>query len=157
MTRITYICTGNVCRSPMAQYYTQKLANNSKDPNEYYIESAGIYAVEGEKATENAINAMKKFDVNLQFHRATSLKNSLIEQADYIVVMTAMHKKLLKELYPKLKEKIFTLKQLAYGNLEYIDVDDPWGYNSDIYVKTAEEIIRCIDIFFSNLKEKENE
>ncbi len=152
MLRIIFICTGNICRSPMAHFYAQKLANKSKDPNKYYIESAGINAYDGEKATESAKLVMHKYDVDLSNHHATNVANSGIMESDYIIVMTNTHKLLLTQMFPELKEKIYTLRELAYENIDYIDIDDPWGYNINIYEDIAKQIVEAVDILMKKLE-----
>lgn len=154
MIRIIFICTGNVCRSPMAHYYAQKLANNSKNKNNLYIESAGINACEGQAATAFAVKVMQKYNIDLSTHRATHIDNSDIIKADYIIVMTNMQKKILQHLYPGLINKIYTLKEIAYGkDIDYLDIDDPWGYNIDVYEDIAKQIIEAVEAFINKLED----
>lgn len=156
MVRILFICTGNVCRSPMAHYYAQKLANESSKPELYYIESAGINAYDGDRATDSAIKVMNKYNVDLSKHTATNIANSGIMESDYVITMTNLHKRILIEMFPEKKDKIYTLRELVYDNPEYLDIDDPWGYNLDIYEDISKQIIEAVDIFMKNL-EAENE
>ena len=156
MIRIVFICTGNVCRSPMAQYFAQKIANKSKDPNKYYIESAGISAYDGEKATETAKIAMQKYDIDLSPHKSTNVANSGIMEADYIIVMTKIHKQALIQMFPELKDKIYTLLDIAYNDDSYTDIADPWGYDIDVYDYIATQICSATEAFMEKL-EVENE
>ena len=66
MIKVMFVCTGNVCRSPMAHYYMQKKVKDLGLENEFLISSCGTYAVTGEHATDNAIVSMKEYDVNLE-------------------------------------------------------------------------------------------
>ncbi len=151
MTKIIFVCTGNICRSPMAQYYAQSVINKRANAEDYYIESAGINAYQGECSTQNAIDAMKQYGIDLYKHRANTLENSLIEDADYIIGMTELHKKILMQIYPKLKNKIFTLREVAGNDMYSKDIEDPWGYNLDVYINIAKEIVENVDKFLEKI------
>ena len=92
MKKIMYICTGNICRSAMAHGYMQHIVNNSDEKNNYLISSCGIYAMTGDKSTNNAIQAMKEYNVDLENHRATNIRDIDIENYDLVLCMTTMHK-----------------------------------------------------------------
>lgn len=151
MTKIIFVCTGNICRSPMAQYYAQSVINKRANSENYYIESAGINAYQGEGSTQNAIDAMKQYGIDLSKHKANTLENSLIEEADYIIGMTELHKNILMQIYPKLKNKIFTLREVAGNDMYSKDIEDPWGYNLDVYVNIAKQIVENVDKFLEKI------
>lgn len=150
MKRLIFICTGNICRSAMAKYYAQQKANHKSD-NMYYITSAGISAIEGEGASANSKVAMDKYGIDMSSHRATPIDRSDIKEADYIFVMTKIHKRIVGEMYPELKEKIFTLKEFAYEDYNNMDIDDPWGYNIEVFTEIAKEIVDCVDKIFEKI------
>lgn len=150
MKRLIFICTGNICRSPMAMYYAQLKANH-KNVGEYYIDSAGISAIEGEKSSTNAVLAMNKYGVSMERHKATPIEKSDIKEADYIFVMTKIHKRIVSEMYPELASRVFTLKEFAFPDAVYIDIDDPWGYNIEIFNSVAKEIVDCVDKIFEKI------
>lgn len=147
-----FVCTGNVCRSPMAHYYMQKQVIAMGLGDDFLIESCGTYAVSGEKATQNAQEVMKQFDVSLEKHRATNISETCIEEFDYIFALTENHKQVILSIYPKLLGNVFTLKEFADPNTNYLDIDDPWGYSRDIYQSCAEEIVENVDKVIENLK-----
>lgn len=151
MTKIIFVCTGNICRSPMAQYYAQSVINKRANSEDYYIESAGINAYQGEGSTQNAIDAMKQYGIDLSKHKANTLENSLIEEADYIIGMTELHKNILMQIYPKLKNRIFTLREVAGNDMYSKDIEDPWGYNLDVYINIAKQIVENVDKFLEKI------
>ncbi len=141
---IIFICTGNICRSAMAHGYMQKRVKDLGIQDEYIIESAGTSAYTGDRATDFAIEAIKKYDTDISKHRATYIEEANIDQADLIICMTEAHKKRVMEKYPNKKENTYTLKEYV-GEKGYINIDDPWGYGIDVYTSCAKEIVYYVD------------
>lgn len=145
MKKIMFVCTGNVCRSPMAEGYLLKKFRDLNKEDEYLVSSCGIYANKGENATHNAVEVMKKYGVDIEHHKATRIEDSNIEEFDLVITLTEYHKKIILENYPSLNGKIYTLKEFVDKDLEYIDIDDPWGLDINIYRFCATEIVNYID------------
>ena len=141
-----FVCTGNICRSAMAHHYCQKRVYDLKRENEIVVSSCGTSALNGDKSTQAAITVMKKYDVDLTKHRATSMFDIDLENYDLILCMTEQHKYNLLAFFPKLKDKVFTLKEYVLGkDIKNVDIDDPWGYGIEIYDACAKEIVYCVD------------
>ena len=139
--KIMFICTGNICRSAMAEAMLKKMLQESKKEN-IEVYSCGISADDGDIPTQNAIEAMAEYGIDLKNHRATNIKYSNIEKMDLILCATLSHKLFVISLYPELKDKIFTLKEYVEEKDEIygIDIKDPWGYNLETYKQCAKEI-----------------
>ncbi len=153
MKNIMFICTGNTCRSAMAQAFMKKLL---KDKNDVKVYSAGIYAINGEKASYEAIKTLKDYyDTDLSMHKSTNVRDSKIKQMDLILCATISHAEMLKRMYPELKEKIFTIKEYAYGKeVEDKDIKDPWGYTLDVYKNCAKEIYEALEKIVEKTQQK---
>lgn len=150
--KIMFICTGNICRSAMAEGMMKKL---TKDNNlNLDICSCGIYAEDGDYATYNAIEASEYYDVDIKNHRATNIKNSKIKEMDLILCATESHKHSVIYMYPELKEKTYTMKEYAKIDKDGQDMDikDPWGYDLNIYQNCAKEIEGCLIKIIEKLK-----
>lgn len=127
---ILFVCTANTCRSPMASVLFEKLAlENNLDVK---IQSAGLFAQEGEKASPQAICAVKKYDCDLDFHRSQPITNELILQSDIIITMTDAHKMILGDVAG---EKTVTICELAGIDDE---IEDPYGGDVDDYIQTCD-------------------
>ena len=145
MKKIMFICTGNICRSAMAHYYMQKKIIDIGKGDEYLITSSGTYAVLGDKSTQNAIKAMKKYNADLENHRATPIQESDILDMDLIICMTKKHKDDILSMYPNLNNKVYTLKEYIEPNTKYKDIDHPWGLSLNVYENCASEIVKYVD------------
>ena len=109
--KIMFICTGNICRSAMAHVMLEdKVKKQNKDIQVY---SCGVYAQNGDISTDEAIETMEEYGIDLKKHRATNIRSSKIEDMDIILCATTAHKNNVKNMYPKLSNKVFTMKEYA--------------------------------------------
>ena len=142
--KIMFICTGNICRSAMAHRMLEKrLKDINRDDIEVY--SCGVFASDGDYPTSQGIEVMKNYGVNLKTHRATNIHNSNIEDMDIILCATTSHKNNVINMYPDLKEKIFTMKEFVGYDKNNLDIADPWGLSTKVYEDCAKEIEDCVN------------
>ena len=92
---VLFVCTGNTCRSPMAAALFNKIAVEKDLPVK--IESAGIFANEGDAASAEAIAIMKAYDIDLLGHHAQNINTELLEKSDLVLTMTMAHKMVLEQ------------------------------------------------------------
>ena len=145
MKKVMFVCTGNICRSAMAHRMLEKKIEEEKLDLKAY--SCGIYAENGDTSTYNAIEVMEEYGVNLKKHRAINIKDSNIEEMDIILCMTISHKISILQMYPKLKEKVFTLKEYVGmdNNGKDKDISDPWMCSLSVYRNCASQIEECLN------------
>ncbi|TLS50507.1 low molecular weight protein arginine phosphatase [Paenibacillus antri] len=116
MKRILLVCTGNTCRSPMAEALFRKRAAARGVPVE--VKSAGVAAVPGQPMSGHAADVLRERGVDPSGFRSSEATPELVRWADLILTMTSHHKRHLLELYPDAVEKTFALKEYAGGDPE---------------------------------------
>ncbi|MEG0872526.1 MAG: low molecular weight protein arginine phosphatase [Clostridia bacterium] len=151
MKKIMFVCTGNVCRSPMAHFYMKKRVEELGIENLFLIDSCGIFAITGAKSTANAVVAISEYGVDLKKGRAKNIKDIDIQDYDYIFCMTIHQRESIKYMYPSINKKIFTLKEFVLKDEKYLDIDDPWGYNLRVFKVCAKEIVKYVDLLLNKL------
>ncbi|KKN16717.1 hypothetical protein LCGC14_0973020 [marine sediment metagenome] len=131
--KILFVCTGNLCRSPMAEALFNVIAKKKGLP--FWSSSAGIMAYEGNKASENAILAMSERGIDLTYHRARLVEEELLDEFDIIFAMEQSH---LDSLPKSHRDKAHLLSDFASDVSE--DVFDPYGADLETYEVCAELI-----------------
>ena len=144
--RILFVCTGNTCRSPMAQAMASALLGDK-----FSVISAGLMAQESAAASSHAIAAMHERQLDLKAHRSQPVTETLLAEADLILTMTSSHKAALLQAAPG---KLFTISEYAGGDLGK-NVSDPFGGSLDLYRECAKEI-HCLLLMISNKLLKED-
>ena len=146
MIHVIFICTGNICRSAMADWYLKKRLKDLNLEDRVKVTSAGTHTLGDEKATDYAKKAIEKYGADIKDHKSTAINESNILEADYILVMTNRHKQDVIAKYNQVAEKVHLMKEYI-ENQDYMDIDDPWGFNMNIYEKCAKEIVECTEEF----------
>ena len=148
--KIMFVCTGNICRSAMADKMLAKRVEEENLNIEVY--SSGTFAENGDYPTVEAIEAMEEYGVDLKQHRATNIRRSNIEEMDLILCATTTHKNMVLQLYPNLAGQVYTMKEYVGDTQNGIDISDPWGYDLAVYRKCAAEIEKIIKKIVDKMK-----
>ncbi len=136
---ILFVCTGNTCRSPMAEGALRMLLDKER-PDRSQVMSAGTSAAMGFPATLYAIEAARAWDVDISGHRSLPLTPTLIERSDLILGMEPAHVRRVIQMRPAAAPRTFLLKNFPDGSIEGEEVVDPIGYSLEVYQRTFLEI-----------------
>jgi glycine hydroxymethyltransferase len=131
---VLFVCTGNVCRSPMAEALLRRMLAGRDDIE---ISSAGVGAREGQPASRESVEALAPEGIDLGAFRSRQVTDDLVARASHIVAMTREHARLLDLFFPEAAGKLYLMRDfLASGR----DVPDPIGRGQSAYIECRDQI-----------------
>ena len=138
MKTILFICTGNVCRSPMAEALFRQAVRGRGD---FRVLSAGLGALDGQPPSAHSVRAMRELGVEIGHQRSRMLTADLVRQADFIFGMTHSHVETIALMYPQMAEKAFLLREFDETLDPYEkDICDPIGGSYQVYLNCRDQI-----------------
>jgi len=129
--KIVFVCSGNTCRSPMAECALEELLREEGIEG-VEVTSRGVVANVGADISENAKKALEEKEIPIKEHKATQMTTDDIVANDLVICMTERHKMRLGGL-----PKVFTLNQLTGCG----DIVDPYGGDAEVYKKCLNELL----------------
>ena len=161
---IVFVCTGNMCRSPMAEGIMKELILDEVDSKTenlpIKVMSAGTHASEGSHATENAVMIAGQHGIDIHLHESRLVTVEIVNNADLILTMEKMHTDIIRQNWPHITS-VYELEN--FGRKKYregitAEVTDPIGMGSDAYLdvfrELKHELERVSPIIFSMAREK---
>jgi len=132
---VLFVCTGNICRSPIAEGLFRRLIGNRKDIE---VVSAGVHAVRGQPPSLYAVQVCAEEGTDISGLRSQPLTATLVDQATHIFAMTGAHLETIQALFPHTAEKTFLLREFEEpGTTVWREVPDPIGLGREVYEHCA--------------------
>jgi len=151
MPSVLFVCTANICRSPMASAIFRAKLTQWEIGEDWRVESAGIRAMEGLPAAQNVeLTLSYLYKVSISEHRSRSVSQELLSSFDLILTMEKGHQEALKVEYPQLAERVFLITEMVGEDKE---IEDPIGRPLAIFQKTARELDQILTDGFENIRQ----
>lgn len=153
---ILFVCTGNTCRSVMAQALFRKLKDKFAPALNYQADSAGIRAIEGFPPTEETIICMNKQGLDISAHKAKIVDNKMIKKSSLILTMTQQQQIFLKKQFPLSMNKTFLFRPYCLKNkgIENQDIEDPYGRSMFFYENICRQLEDDLNKLINRLREE---
>ncbi len=146
MASVLFVCTGNLCRSPIAEQLFNMMLVKSGRSSDWTVSSAGTWTREGMPVLPFSQKLAKKFGIDLSSFRTKSVTSILFHNFDLVIVMEKNHKEALSTEFPGMEDRIMLLTKLS-GQIPY-DIKDPILQDENTAIDIIQDMKECLELAF---------
>ena len=141
---LIFICTANICRSPMAAALAAHALSAEEPPlNQLKVDSAGVSAYSGEPVSPESEEALKRVGINLEAKRSRRLNQKMIERSLAIFGMTESHRHLVRATFELPHPHLYLMREFMDGSVD-VEIPDPFGLNYQAYEAARDSMVEAI-------------
>lgn len=147
MPHVLFVCTANICRSPVAEGILRDRLQK-RGLQEWTVASAGTWALEVRGASRNSVLLMEEAGIDISNHQAKIVTPERLKQADLILTMELGHAEALQIEFPEHAHKVYLLTEMIG---QRYNVEDPYRRDLSAYRRMVEEVTNLIDTGLDNI------
>lgn len=138
LKKVLFVCTGNTCRSPMAEALFRDMVRERAD---YQVSSAGVAAAPGMPASKHSAALLKARGIDLDSFKSRMLDRQILEQATHVFAMSSHHMAAIADEFPAHSDKVYLVSEfVAEDALRGRDLSDPFGQGRSAYEQTLRDL-----------------
>ena len=146
MNSVLFICSANICRSPMAMGLLRSMVEDSSD--QWKIESAGVWDMGDQQVAANTRLVLEEHGIDLNDHTSCTVTSTMLSEFNLVLVMEDIHKEVLKLAFPEYTDRIYMLSEMVG---EFYDIVDPIGRSLADFKETALEMEQILTEGFEKI------
>src|SRR5918998_3319001 len=144
LDKVLFVCTANICRSPMAEAMFNALAEDKGLP--FRAESAGVRALVDEEIAPDSRAALDEVGIYSEGHHARQVSEKMLEEAELVLVMGPRHVATLQGRFKNLQQgKVYALPEYALGASAEEGIPDPYGLTMTAYRASVRQLLECVE------------
>lgn len=152
-TKVIFVCTANICRSPMAERLLRHALDAEPAPlKNLEVLSAGLSAYRDDPASPNSVRALKSVGIPLDDHQSQPLTQGLVDEALAIFCMTESHRTLIQSYFVNLPEHLYLMREWIEDKNQR-EINDPYGQSLDAYEACRDSMVEAIPAILRFLRQ----
>ncbi|MSU69715.1 MAG: low molecular weight protein arginine phosphatase [Opitutaceae bacterium] len=149
---ILTVCSGNICRSPMAVGLLQHALAAEPEPlKSLKVISAGAVARPGELVSPNSVIALKKACIDISGHRSQLLTAALVAEASLILCMSETHRAMIQLSFDPTPQNVYLFREFMPGAVDQ-EIGDPFGGPLQVYEAARDEMVEAMPSLLAFLR-----
>ncbi|MBN2108327.1 MAG: hypothetical protein JW832_12955 [Deltaproteobacteria bacterium] len=137
MPTVMFVCTANLCRSPIAVFLFKKWLQQHRITGSWHVESCGTWAQDGECVVSSVLPHLLAAGIDLRHHRSRSITSDLLAESDLVLCMTSFHKEALQVEFPQYAARVYMLSEMI---MQRYDIPDVAMVSPEEYLAVVKEL-----------------